>query len=136
MSLIDEARKLHSSDIALGIGVIVAIVAPGFLTIFLYRPGLIASLDTFKLLLFSASLTLPIVAMNFACANHFEEGSGESSTTIAILAMAMSCMVLYLALVTSYLLSLSFRAHLVGLGALQVLLFLVLYVEKRCKTKH
>ena len=136
MSLVDEARKLNTSDIALGIGVVVAIVSPGFLTIFLYKPELIASLDTFKLLLFSASLTLPIVAINFICAVHFEENSNNSDATgIAIMSMAMSCVVLYLALVTSYLLYCSFRIHLAALAIFQVLLLFVLYVEQRRKTK-
>src|SRR5437667_12266340 len=111
MSLIDEVRKLDPSDIALGLGVLLAVIAPGFLTLYLYNPSLVESLDTFKLILFSISLTLPFVVLNFFAHDLSADSNPEKASPGLILtyAMAGTSFVLYMALLISFLFQLTFR---------------------------
>lgn len=43
---------------------VLAIICPGFLTVYMYHPELVASLDIFKLLILSAAIGLPLVVCN------------------------------------------------------------------------
>lgn len=134
MSLVDEVRKLEPADFALAVGVFIAIVAPGFLTIYLYKPELVSSLDTFKLLVFSSAITLPVVVANFAAAAYLaNEDSPPNFADISMQALASGCVVLYISLILSYLLTLTFRFHLGVLAFIEVLFFLAAYLGNRKK---
>lgn len=135
MSLVDEVRKLEPADFALAVGVFIAIVAPGFLTIYLYKPALISSLDTFKLLVFSSAITLPVVVANFAAAAYLtNEKSHPDLADISMQSLASACIALYFSLIVSYLLTLTFRWHLGVLACIEVLFFLAAYLGNRKKT--
>lgn len=128
MSLIDEWKKLDPSDFTLGFGVLMAVIAPGFLTLYLYRPALVESLDILKLILFSVSLTLPFVVLNFfandiAAGSSLEEVSPGSRLTNA---MAGTSLVLYMALLISFLFLFTFRQYLGAIAVLQLLWWAVL----------
>lgn len=136
MSLVDEARKLKQNDIVLAVGIFISVIAPGFLTIYRYKPALVGSLDTFKLLIFSAALTLPMVIVShFATSVLAGEKNKDEHAAIFATAMAMTCLVLYLALLVSYFASLTFKWYLVSAVGFQVLLFLVLYIDQRYSKK-
>ena len=64
MTLHDEFKKFSPADFALIVCIFLSIFAPGFLTLYLYKPTLIQTLDTSKVLLFSLSLALPLFAIN------------------------------------------------------------------------
>jgi disulfide bond formation protein DsbB len=133
MSLIDEWRKLDPSDFALALGVLLAVIAPGFLTLYLYRPSLVESLDTFKLILFSISLTLPFVVLNFFAFELSADSNPDRASPGSILttAMAGTSLVLYVALLISFLFQLTFRQHLGAIAGLQVLWFFFLWLVRR-----
>jgi len=137
MSPIDEAKKLQPSDIALGLGVLLAVIAPGFLTLYLYRPTLVESLDTFKLILFSISLTLPFVVLNFFAHDMSADSNSEKTFAGSILinAMAGTSLVLYMALLISFLFQLTFRQHLGAITGFQLLWFFFLWLVRRHELK-
>ena len=114
MSLIDDARKLEPSDFAIGIGFFVGVVAPGFLTLFLYKPALVTSLDILKLLLFSTAITLPIVIINFifVAMLYDEDKKTPELRLLSIGALALACSVQYLALLISYICAFIFNPTL------------------------
>lgn len=60
----DVLRKITTWDLTVVLGGFLACVAPGFLIIFVFDPDLVRQLETFKLVLLSASFTLPLVAFN------------------------------------------------------------------------
>lgn len=64
MSLVEEIKKLEGLDVGLYLGAFLATIGPGFLLIFMYKPELIESLDTVKVILFSASIGFPLFALN------------------------------------------------------------------------
>jgi hypothetical protein len=136
MSIIDEARKLDRSHIVFVVGAFISVVAPGFLTIYLYKPALVGSLDTFKLLVFSAALTLPIVILNYFAAVQLSPSKDKDhQVSSLILAMAMTCVVFYLALIISYFALLTFKSYIATVTALQVLLFLSMFLDQRYSKK-
>lgn len=62
--MISEIRKLKSNEVLVAMIAFLAVVGPGFLTIYHYHVELVRELDVVKLLLFSASLTCPLVVVN------------------------------------------------------------------------
>lgn len=64
MSLLTEIQKLKGKQILSGLLVFLGTISPGFLTIYHFRPELVEKYDFAKLLLFSASLTLPFLFVN------------------------------------------------------------------------
>lgn len=93
---------------------IFAILSPGFLVVLYYKPSLIESVDIFKLLLASTSLTLPLaiitfllVALPMAIAVD-DEHTTEVAGIWAISAF-ITAVILYVALYAAYLLALPFR---------------------------
>ncbi len=64
MSTFADIKKFSSLDFSLAICVCLATVAPGFLTLYLFKPLLIQNLETLKVLIFSLALTLPLLAIN------------------------------------------------------------------------
>lgn len=116
MSTIDELRKLKPMHVASWLALFLAIIAPGFLTIFLYRPELVSGLDTLKLLVFSASLTLPILLFNVVGAFAVLEARNESvdQEVLITLTILLTCLSQYLALLIAYLVGLSFKGYLLA----------------------
>jgi hypothetical protein len=136
MSIIDEARKLDRNHIVFAVGAFISVIAPGFLTIYLYKPVLVGSLDTFKLLVFSAALTLPVVILNHFAATQLPPSKEKDHFVSSfILAMVMTCVVFYLALIISYFALLTFKSYIVTVAALQVLLFLSMFLDQRYSKK-
>jgi hypothetical protein len=136
MSIIEEFRKLDRGHIVFVVGGFISVVAPGFLTIYLFKPDLVGSLDTFKLLVFSAALTLPVVILNhFAAVQLPPSKRLDHQVSSLILAMAMTCAVFYLALVISYFALLTFKLFVATVVVLQVLLFLSMILDQRYSKK-
>ncbi|MGE5493547.1 MAG: hypothetical protein ACM31P_19995 [Actinomycetota bacterium] len=137
MSLITEVKGLEAHHVALGIGLFIGVLAPGFLTLYLYKPALVTSLDTFKLLLFSSSITLPIAAVNFllsAILDHTSESKGIDNSdryAFTVSALFISCIVQCTALLGAYLFSLRFKGYLGLLSALELVLFLIFLADNR-----
>lgn len=60
----DFLRKVTAWDVAVILGGFLVSVAPGFLILFMFRPDLMQQMESFKLVVLSASFTLPLVAFN------------------------------------------------------------------------
>ena len=65
-SILDAAKNLTAKDLALAVVWFLGSVAPGFLIVFYFLPDVAKSYDFLKLLLISASFSLPLVAVNLA----------------------------------------------------------------------
>lgn len=61
---IEELRTLKPWELTKAVEAFLVTVAPGVLILYLYRPALVTELASLKLIVFSASLTLPLVAIN------------------------------------------------------------------------
>lgn len=93
---------------------IFAVLSPGFLVVLYYKPSLIESVDIFKLLFASTSLTLPLAIITFLLVSlpmaiavnddHTTEISG-----IWLISAFVTAIILYLSLYAAYLLVLPFR---------------------------
>lgn len=91
----------------MGISTGIAVIGPAFVALFLYRPGLVATLDVVKLALLSASLTLPLVIVNFLMIGTVTEaraaGDAWSISTIWAAAAGMTALGLYVILAITWL---------------------------------
>lgn len=135
MSIVDDFKKLEPSDFAITFGLFVSVIAPGFLTIFLFKPELVASLDTFKLLVFSSALTLPIVALNYIAIGVNQDASNSDRHIEAFLfSMLITCSIMYVALLISYFGMTSFKVHLGMIAIVQLVVLVISYfVGKKAK---
>jgi len=64
MPLIKDVREISALDITTTVGGFLATVAPGLLIISMYNPALVRELDSMKLFVLSATLTLPALVVN------------------------------------------------------------------------
>jgi len=130
MSVIDEYRKINTNDITLALAALLGVIGPGFLTIYLFKPELVENLETLKLILFSCSLTLPILIINVTVIDAYKNTEKLALAGGEILAsLSVTSFVLYSALVISYLFSLSFKWHLGAIFGVQIILSLMLKVS-------
>jgi arginine exporter protein ArgO len=136
MSIFEEIQKLNRSHIVFAAWAFLSVVAPGFLTIYLYKPLLVGSLDTLKLIVFSAALTLPILILNFYVVIGVPPSENEDHQVSSfIFAMAITFAVFYLSLSISYFALLTFKSYVVLLAVIQVLLFVSMWIDQRYSKK-
>lgn len=64
MTALEQLRKLTAWDITAALGGFLATVAPGLLIVYLFDPALVLKLETMKLFVLSAAITLPVLAVN------------------------------------------------------------------------
>lgn len=116
MSWISETRKLEYKHIWLCISFFLGTVAPGFLTIFHFKPELVDRYDIFKLLIFSLALTLPLLPINAVTTAFLydrlpDDYENETAKNVDITkgALSLNAVVSYLSLLICYFGSLNFR---------------------------
>lgn len=64
MNFLEQLKNLTAWDITTVLGGFLATVAPGLLIVYLFDPALVLKLETMKLFVFSAAITLPVLAVN------------------------------------------------------------------------
>ena len=64
MTVLEQLRNITAWDITVVLGGFLATVAPGLLIVYLFAPELVFKLETMKLFVFSAAITLPVLAVN------------------------------------------------------------------------
>ncbi len=64
VSLVEDVKSLRAWEITAALAFFLATIAPGFLLIHHYSPALLRELETAKLVVFAASLTLPLLGIN------------------------------------------------------------------------
>jgi len=130
MSLISDIRKLKGDDITMGILGFLGVVAPGFLTIYHFHPELIEKYDALKIIIFSASLTVPVLFLNSMIV--VISSPGKLSHRDSLIQSALgTVIVLYGALFWAYVVKRSFFSMLcyVAFAELAYLIF-VRHVER------
>ena len=147
MTWLSEIRELKGQHILRGMIGFLAVLGPGFLTLYHYHPELIEKYDVLKLALFSAALTVPVIFLNFivmlvarslARALKKQADTEDSAEIGDLLAAAffLSMAVLYAALVVAYLWRLTFLKMLfVAAGAEVLFGFTAIISEVTSKDK-
>jgi hypothetical protein len=129
MSILDDAAKLETGRILAAIGVFFVVLAPGFLTIYLFKPALIVALDTSKLVIFSSSLSLPLVVVNLLFIGYGHERAQKKDPNLPPVdrmdalggALVLAALIVYPSLLLAYLISLQFKGFLIAIAVLQLL---------------
>lgn len=125
--LVELFKKVESWEIAAAIGWFLATVSPGALILFLYQPILFRELETVKLLVLSVSLTLPLamvnvlltVVLNVLSQRGMEASKKETNKSeFFFWQMVWAFFVLYGALLSAYLCSLTINQFMVVAGGL------------------
>jgi hypothetical protein len=99
------------------------VVAPGFLVLFQFKPNLVISLDTVKLLVFSYALSLPVFFCKIVMMFFFSHKDIKEDLACAS-AMANTVFVQYPALILAYFGGLSFKGYLIALSMCQIWILL------------
>lgn len=64
MSFLSELKEITSARLGMACAFFLTIIAPGVLALLQYKPELVTTLETFKLLVISAALGLPVTVLN------------------------------------------------------------------------
>jgi hypothetical protein len=135
-SLIEEINKLKPSHIQNVLGLLLSVVAPGFLMVLHFWPKLFFNLDSFKLFFLAISLSLPVLAINLLMllgATPFKNKIDMGQ--VFYTAMLISFMMLYACLLTTWYFKLSFGYFIVIIIAFAIIGLLVSYFSYLHKLK-
>ena len=134
MEIVEQVKKIEVSDLIKTILGLVGVVTPGLLTIFIFKRDQFISLDLWKLVLLSISLSLPVVCLNFILIFSLPtEGRPldikANISANLIVATSSTALVFYLPLVAAYILELHFRTFVWVVLALEAVISLSMLVE-------
>lgn len=127
-SLIEDFTKLQPLHIRNFLGVLLSVVAPGFLIVLHFWPKLFFSLDTWKLFFLATSLSLPVLAANTVAvmsARPFKKQTEDSG--LFYTAMLISFMMLYACLLAAWILRLTFGQFVAIIIALEFCGYFISY---------
>ena len=113
-----ELTELGAKHYAVAISTILALIGPGLLCIYHYRPDIIYSIDAIKLVLLSAGLALPVCCVNF-CVAGITSTKQRDPAIVWLSSASIAAANLYFALYIAYLKSMPFR----------IFTFIVLFLE-------
>lgn len=138
MSILSEIKALEMKHVALFVTAFLATIAPGFLTIYSFRPELIERYNVFKLALFSFSLTLPLFVLNLAVVDFCNLGDLHDESDMAgevFLSFLVTSGIFYVSLLLTHLLLFSFRRYVATIAVLELTLLLVSLAGRRSAAK-
>ena len=123
--MLKEITELTWKQTIGGVFCFLGAIAPGFMILYLYKPELIESLETIKLVIFSLSISLPLFFTNMfgLSAIDKELEKKKSSFEFAAIAMFLCFATSYPAILYAYLNKLSFEAFLVSILISQVVVW-------------
>ena len=130
MSIVEDIKKIEGETIALYLGATIATIAPGFLTIYLYKPDLIDSLESIKLAIFSLSLGLPLFAANgflTMLVSSIEDEVVDYANVAGTSALVTS-IAFYSSLLNAYFNSCLFKEFVVCLVCVNAAVYILLYI--------
>ncbi|TLE17675.1 hypothetical protein [Vibrio cholerae] len=129
MTLVSDIKNLDGLFLMTAISMFIAIFSPGILTIYLFLPQLFFDLDSFKLLMFAVSLSLPVFALNAMMILVVENTVGEGDFQVpAYLGSVTASVVMFTSLLAAYLFGCTFSYFLISVAILELLLAMVLFV--------
>ena len=128
--MLKEITELTWKQTIGGVFCFLGTIAPGFLILYLYKPDLIESLETMKLIIFSLSLTLPLFFINIVGLSVIDKELEKQQRhfEFAVVAMFFCSVAAYPAILTAYLQNLPFKAFLVALLIWQVVVWLGVFI--------
>ena len=132
--MISDIKSLSWRQTIGGLLVCTGAVCPGFLTLFLFKPELVTSLETIKILLFSISLSLPVVFVNLPVAIYVSEDEDDKYHPILI-SLLLSSKVFYPSLLISYLLDYQFKLFLMTIAIVQLLVASTVIINEKFRRK-
>lgn len=94
-STLSQIRNLSASEVVLAVSLFLATVATGALVIFSFDKGTFIELDTFKLLVLSTSVTLPVLAVNVLLTEIAVQNLKSTFSDNLIMAGILSSLVFY-----------------------------------------
>ena len=141
MDIIDQVKKLEAAHFVMSILGFVGAISPGLLILFLFKRDLFISLDLLKLILLSASLSLPIILCNFLLwvvpVDSKESNNGPGGALV--MALVASSAVIYFPLVISFLWGLGLHTYiwiLVGLESTLAIIVVLISIVDGLKKKN
>ena len=132
--MLNEIKTLTQKQILGILFGFVGVVSPGLLIMFLYKPELVSSLETIKLIIFSISLSLPVVIINMIPSSYVSNEKDTFSDDILI-ALFLSAVALYPSILISYIYNFSFTKFLFALLIMQAALIVLVIIDEKYDKK-
>lgn len=136
-SLVEESTKIfegiskmHPHHIANVMGVLLAVVAPGYLTVLHFFPKMFFALDNVKLFFVAISFSLPVLAGMVIAMGVLRAEAAEVGVKF-LTANLFSFLSLYGSLLISWFFKLSFGGFILLLAACLVAVLILMYLEYR-----
>lgn len=126
--MLEEIKSLSWNQTLGAIFAFLGLIAPGFLLLYLFKPELISSLETIKVLLFSLSLCMPLFVFNLAIAFTIEKHGEEDPFHVSAIALYMSSVAAYVAILFSYLANLTFKQFLLAILATEIIVLIAAFL--------
>lgn len=127
--LIREIRKLSSHQVIYSLAFFAAIVSPGLLIIFTYKRELFLTLELFKLLMLSISISIPILACTILLSA--SDSDEQSFDKITFFGYFISLILVYPTLFFSYMLKLPFSNFVIVLIVLYLGLSVITWFDRK-----
>jgi hypothetical protein len=140
MNFVDDFKKLKRVEIMHFSILFLALIASGFLLIYLYRIDLLISLSTLKLIIFSISLSSPIYILNYLLVAYHEDyedkqKKAEKADTISMISSSFSFVIMNFTTLFAYLFDLSFKYYILSIFVIEIILFIIAYMDSLAKKK-
>lgn len=128
--LVSQIKHLKSKEVAFAFGFFLAVLAPGFLTLYQFKPEVVSEYATVKLIIFSVAITLPIFAFNLIITGMYSTESLHKDQTIPwITSSFITTFSFYPSILITYILDLKFAHFLIPLFFINFL-FLAVAVNR------
>lgn len=135
MSLVEEVKKLEGLDVSLYIGAFLATVAPGFLLLLLYKPMLVESLDTVKLIILSASIGLPLFTFNaFISIMLTKKGENPNFQEAGLESGILTSLSFYISLLVAYYTATTLKTFIPMIIIINIILFISIFFATKEKS--
>ncbi|MEE9369358.1 MAG: hypothetical protein V3V05_10935 [Pontiella sp.] len=123
---ISDLKSIKVEEALVGLLIFMAVIPTGILTIYLYKPDLLISLGTAKLILFAISLTLPIYLLNLAIQMMFLAVNNQKLTRAEFtMAGFGSCISIYFAVGISYMYDFNFQNFILTILGMEMVIILL-----------
>lgn len=134
MGFFSDLRKLDGEAAVAYVAILLATIFPGLLALQLFRPDLVASLETVKLVLLAAALGLPVYAVNVFAATPFAQqfaGTTQDKDqleTVSGIGAVTGAIVYHASLLVAYLGNFSFRWFLLVLLVAHIMVWTMVVI--------
>lgn len=122
-------KEFEFNHYAVATTTILAVISPGFLCLLHFKPELVETLDTVKLLVASISLTLPLAIINFVIIAFLTRHDDNFTHDVEwSFSSFVSALVLYLSLYLAYLFVLPFSQFTFSVIVFDIIAVVFIYI--------